>query len=333
MHILRYFILAIALILWAGGLFSTVSHWLYEAGVIAEDYRYGDLYRLWPLPKFKETHYRCPSANRSSDTSSTHLYIIGDSFSDPKQLSESDFGVSHYQRVAWEFQQRAQLDTSKRNVLFIETVERHFRDHFAVSVNQLIVQNDTSQTASLKPTLKQRIRNELNLKNVNERLESELFGQDWALWFKEVKAELTLKWFDRDNGAVTLAKNQQHIFLNLDTDTTNRLNSSFAPLTDKEVNTLVDSVNATADRYLRLGFDEVYLSIVPNKATILEPSRGVYNHLIERVQANPRLKVPFIDTYSRFKKAPSSPYWKSDTHWNCDGRSIWLQAVYQKVKI
>ncbi|GAB3700877.1 hypothetical protein GCM10027592_28300 [Spirosoma flavus] len=333
MPILRYFVLAIVLILWAGGLSSTVSHWLYETGIIADDYRFGDLYRLSPLPQFKEPAFECPSANRASDTASTHLYIIGDSFTEPQRLSEADFRVSHFQRVAWDFRQRAQLDTTKRNVLIIETVERHFREHFAHPISELVVQTDTSQSPTVRPPLRQRISNEFHRSDVEERLESALFSHDWAFWFKELKARLTLNWFDRDNGSVTLSENRQHIFLNLDIDTTKRLNSSFSPLTDREVNALVDTANATAERYRRLGFDEVYISLIPNKTSILEPSRGDYNHLIERIQANPRLNVPFIDTYNRFKNSPSSPYLKSDTHWNCEGRKMWLEGVWQKVRI
>ncbi|GAB3994758.1 hypothetical protein GCM10028807_33130 [Spirosoma daeguense] len=333
MSILRYVVLALALILWAGGISSTVSHWLYDAGIIADDYRFGDLYRLSPLPQFKQAPTNCSSENRSSDTASTQLYIIGDSFTEPQRLGKNDFRVSHYQRVAWDFQQRAQLNSTKRNILLIESVERHFREHFARPITELAVQNDTTQNPKPQLPLRQRISNEFHRSDVEERLESTLFSHNWAFWFKELKALMTLNWFGRDNGSVTLSTDQQHVFLNLDTDTTKLLNSSFSPLTDQEVNTLVDSANAVADRYRQLGFDEVYISLIPNKTSILEPNRGNYNHLIERIQANSRLKVPYIDTYSAFKNAPSSPYMISDTHWNCEGRAIWLRQVRQKLRL
>ena len=67
--------------LWGGGLSSTVSRWLYGMGVIADDYRYGDLYRLSALPQFKQVQPVCELVNRSSDTAATQLYLIGDSFS------------------------------------------------------------------------------------------------------------------------------------------------------------------------------------------------------------------------------------------------------------
>jgi hypothetical protein len=333
MRFLRYSVLLIALVLWGGGLSSTVSHWLYSVGVIADDYRFGDLYRLSALPTFKQLKVECASENRSSDTASTHLYLIGDSFSEPQRLSQSDFRVSHFQRVAWDYQQRAQLDPNKRNVLLIESVERHIREHFTRPVHEFIVETDTSRTPTPKLPLRQRISNEFHRSDVEERLESALFSHDWAFWFKELKARLTLNWFNRESSGVSLSKDHHHVFLRSDTDTTKVLNSSFARVADAEVSLVVDSLNAVADRYQRQGFDAVYLSIIPNKASILEPDRGYYNHLIERIQSHPKLRVPVIDTYGAYKGGATSPYLESDTHWNCEGRALWLRLVQEKIEI
>ncbi|GAB4033697.1 hypothetical protein [Spirosoma gilvum] len=333
MRVLRYVILIVAILLWGGGLSTTLSRWLYSIGVIVDDYRFGDLYRLSALPQFKVAQPTCPPSNRSSDTASTQLYLIGDSFSEPQRLGQSDFRVSHYQRVGWDNQQRIQLDPSKRNVLLIETVERHVRDHFAKHITEFVVVSDTVKNPIPKPTAWQRMSTELHRTDVEERLESALFSGDWAFWFKELKASLTLAWFDRANASVSLSRDHQHIFLHSDTDTANRLNSSFSRLTDREVNTLVDSINSVAKQYQQLGFDAVYLSLIPNKATILEQQRSDYNHLIERIQNHPKLVVPTINTFDRFKQAPQSPYLKSDTHWNCEGRAIWLDLIRQKLHI
>ena len=330
MRILNYTILLLAIILWLGGLSTTVSHWLYETGVIADDYRFGDLYRLSALPQFKQEQPECESANRSSDTASTQLYLIGDSFSEPERMGKSDFRVSYFQRVAWDNQQKVQLNPAKRNILILESVERHVREHFAKPVNEFVLSADTAQAPAIPQTLRKRLSHEWHRSDVEERLESTLFSQTWAFWFKELKASLTLDWFDRANASVSLSKDKKHVFLSSDTDAKKPLNSSFSLLSDREVNTLVDSINAVADRYKKLGFETVCLSMIPNKASILEPNRGVYNHLIERIQNHPNLRVPAIDTYTPFKNSPQSPYLKSDTHWNCEGRAIWLNLTRQQ---
>ena len=89
----------------------------------------------------------------------------------------------------------------------------------------------------------------------------------------------------------------------------------------------IKNINKTKTKYLQAGFDDVYLSIIPNKVSILSPELGNYNHLIERIQKDERLETPIIDTYSIFKKSPQKYYLKSDTHWTCDGREVWLQKV------
>lgn len=333
MRFLRYAVLIIAIILWAGGLFGTVSHWFYETGVIAEEYRYGDLYRLSSLPQFKQAQPVCGSANRASDTASTHLYLIGDSFTEPERIGKSDFRVSHFGRASWGRQHRIQLDSTKRNILLLESVERHFRQHFGYPITEFVVEADTGRTPTEQLTLAKRISSDFHRTDVEERLEATLFSHDWAFWFKELKAALTLKWFDRSSPKVSLSQDKKHIFLNLDTDTTLKVVSSFSGLTDRDVNTLVDSVNSVAARYQRLGFDAVYLSIIPNKASILETNRSDYNHLIERIQTNSRLAVPIINLYDAFKQAPTSPYLIGDTHWTCEGQRIWLERVRQKIGI
>lgn len=335
MRLLRYLILCVALVLWSAGLSTTVLHWLFNLGVIGDDYRFGDLYRLSALPQFKVDQPVCESPNRSSDTDSTHLYLIGDSFSEPQRLNQSDFRVSHYQRVGWDHSQPIQLDPSKRNVLLIESVERHVREHFTRSVNEFVVVADTNRTRRRLPSLGEQIKNDFHRTDVEERLESALFSQNWALWLKETKARLTLNWFGRAYTSVSLSNDRQHVFLHSDTDTTKAkvLNSSFSPLTDTDVDKLVEGINNAADHYRSQGFSEVFLSMIPNKASILEPDRGAYNHLIERIQVNPNLRVPVVNTYDAFRKKSATVYLKSDTHWSCEGRDTWLNLVYQTLHI
>ncbi len=333
MRLLRSVGLLIGLALWSGGLLTPVSRWLYKTGVVADDYRFGDLYRFAPLPRFKQPQPHCPADRRASDTARTHLYIIGDSFTEPQRLSQADFRVSHYQRLAWDNPQRVQLDRTKRNVLLIESVERHVRERFPQPVTDVVIERDTAQTPQPQPSWWNRIAGNWHNADVEQRLEAVLFSHDWAWWFKERKAALTLNWFDRTDPNVSLSTDKQHIFLRSDTDPQKPLNESFSSLTDQEIGGIVAGLNATAGHFRRAGFDAVYVSIIPNKASILEPDRRSYNHLIERIQEHPKLRVPMVDTYAPFRTAPGSPYLPGDTHWNCRGRALWLRAVRQRLGI
>ena len=335
LKLLRYLTLALAITLYAGGCSRVVLHYFYQTGLAADDYRFGDLYRLSNLPQFKEEQPPCPPLplRRSGpDQKPVNLYLIGDSFSEPERLGPGDFSASYFSRTKWENQRRVQLDPTKRNVLLIETVERHFRDHFSQPVTSLGVVADTNQKPA-PPTLplRQRIQAVVALippsAVVEERLETLLFGHPWALWWKEQKAAFTLTVFDRANPKVGLSRDKQHVFVGLDTDTTTGKTSAFTPLPNRELDLLVDSLNTVYDHYRSLGFD----AVIPNKVTLLAPGLGSYNHLIERVQQHPRLRMPSIDIYSVYKKARQPLYAVGDSHWNCTGRALWLRTVNEQL--
>ena len=339
MRLVRYLVMVVVCVLWLGGCFRPVMHQLYETQVVVDDYRYGDLYRLSNLPQFKEPRTPCPNpafTNATLPASAPNLYIIGDSFTEPGRLSATDLPVHQLRWQHWENPNRqlVQLDTSRRNVLVLESVERHVRDHAGIPINKLIVVADSNRTGvpePQKPSWQAQLVEIVRSKGIEERLETVLFSHDLFLFFRECKAVINQRWFNRLAPTVSLSTNQQHIFIYLDTTPDRPLNSAFAPLSDVEVDTLVAHVNEAAARYKQAGFDDVILSIVPNKATILDPGRGVYNHLIERVQQHPTLAISVVDIYTPFR-APHPPYYaRGDSHWNCAGRQIWLDALTRAI--
>lgn len=337
LRLLRYLVLLVTLVIYAGGCSRSVLQFFYQTGIAADDYQFGDLYRLSNLPQFKEAQKPCEAFKPvRKPTTLTALYLIGDSFTEPERVGPSDFPVNYFLRTKWENPNRVQLDTTRRNVLVIETVERHFRDHFSQPVTSLAVVSDTNQKSTPpSPTVGQRIRSVVGLIQpsalVEERLETLLFGHAWALWWKEQKAAFNLNVFDRASPKIGLSRDRQHIFVGLDTDTTTGKTAAFTPLPTAELDALIDSLNVVYDRYRALGFDAVYLSIIPNKVTLLAPDLGLYNHLIERVEQHPRLRMPVIDVYAAYRKARQPLYAIGDSHWNCAGRAIWLEAVNDKL--
>ncbi len=331
---MRYLILLLVLILWLGGCSREVMQTLYKTGVIADDYRYGDLYRLSNLPQFKDPVQVCPPPAPPPSGEGVALYVIGDSFTEPERLSQRDFPGSDFLRTKWENQNRVLLDTAKRNILLIETVERHFREHFAQPVTMLTIVADTARPqtpATNQASITRQLSDFIQSKGIEERLETVLFSQNVFLWFRELKASLNLNGFGRVAPTVGISQDHNHLFAGLDTDTTKHKNSSFAALPNAELKSLIDSANATADRYRGLGFDAVYLSIIPNKASILDPAQGRYNHLIERVEGHPRLRVPVVSVYEQYKRQPDRVYAAGDSHWNCTGRRIWIEQVRKTI--
>ena len=120
-----------------------------------------------------------------------------------------------------------------------------------------------------------------------------------------------------------LSKDKKHLFYFKDTDTT-LINSSYSKLTDSELELMVANMDSTVKAYQSKGFEHVFISIIPSKATILAPNDGVYNHLIERFEAKANGKFPIIDIYQLYSQHRSKVFEFNETHWTCFGKNIWL---------
>ncbi len=329
--ILKYLILIIAIYLWI----QAYSPFVYkEIGgkfkLFPDDYRYGDLYRLSYLPQFKEKAKKCvPISQKCGEIVSINLFIIGDSFTEAERVNEKDFPIEKYQYVHWAKHTDYQIDTTKRNVLILETVERTFKEHFSSVVDNFSNQKEEAPNLTLRKRIEQKtveIEKTIVPDGIEERLTHTLFNYDFFLWFRELKAYLNLNIFGRTEDEVVLSADKQYIFYADEADSTNS-KSAFYPVNDSEIELFIQNINQTRKKYLNAGFDEVYLSIIPNKVSILSPDLGKYNHLIERIQGDKRLETPIIDTYSIFTKSPQKYYLKSDTHWTCEGRNVWLEKT------
>ena len=88
-------------------------------------------------------------------------------------------------------------------------------------------------------------------------------------------------------------------------------------------------IQALFDRAVNLGFDEVYLSVIPNKSSLLIKDDPAYNHLIERIEGHPELQIPLISVWKAFTE--QNYYQKGDSHWNCAGQKIWVDAVNERL--
>jgi hypothetical protein len=263
-----------------------------------------------------------------------NLYIIGDSFTEEQRVSKKDIIAANYTNIHWSKETDIQLDTTQKNILILETVERTFKEHFSQEVDNFNlgkINQENTERKSWKRRLKEKIDRSIAFifpksESIEQRFEASLFSYDFFLKFRELKANLNNIFFDRIEKKVILSKDKNNIFFSEESSPTDS-HSAFYPFNDKEKAVLVNNINNTQKKYLSEGFDEVYLSIIPNKVSILAQDLGNYNHLIERIQADSSLNTPIIDTYSEFIQNPSKYYLKSDSHWTCEGRDLWLKKV------
>lgn len=330
MKILRYIALAIACLIWIVGLTPTILPWLWKEQVVEDGYQYGDLYKLSNLPEFRDPRRQCTgyaAPARPQSAKKVHLYIIGDSFTEKGRVEKKDFPVDKYTWVKWSDILHIKLDTTEQNILLIESVERHFRQKFASSALKVLVPDTATFVQDGAPTkFMYRLDEAFKGSHTADRLDGFLFQNDFVLRMKELKADFNHRFFNRVGTGVTLVNDDRDIVYYMDTDTPNST-SAFTPVRATEVDSIVTNLNASRDFADSLGFDNVILSIIPNKVSVLSPDYGEYNNVIEKVYTHPGLAIPYVDVLADFRRMGRSAYLKGDSHWTCEGQTLWLNKI------
>lgn len=313
------------------------QRWLDQKGFIPNQYSHGDLYNLTNLRAFREENYAENADLVKADAPkkryhNVHLYTIGDSFTDMDTMYYAG-GRNVHVWVGHDHPPVEPLDTTKRNILVIEFIERVLQERlYAPDYEQVYMQGGVVPATQRDMVGQQPVQTKEPTEwlfarfgsEINQRLEFILFNSKLFTWFKEFKAQIMLSGFDRVSGAV-ISHDKQHLFYTLEADTSFVL-SAFRPISDRKLDTLVTNLNTIRRHYRRMGFDEVYVCLIPNKVTILEPTYGQYNHQIERIEANPRLEAPIISTIDTMRHHPEW-YHLGDGHWNKQGKRFWLRQV------
>ncbi len=328
--ILKYTVLLAAVFYWAVAVFKSMYHFAADKNLFDDSYSYGDLYRLSLLPQFKEATGPC-AFPKVSKNDNINLHLVGDSFCNNGKLKAENFAADSAVVHNWAFPAAIPaLPKNKKNILIIESVERSLGLRFNKVEKGLSIQNKSVNAAegALNEGFWEYY--EKNNKGIDERLAYTVFYYPFFRKLKEYKAWLELTLFGRSNSNVVVSKNGQHIFYADEADSS-RSSSSFYPIDDATINEIVDHLNATATYYKSIGFDQVYLSLIPNKVSILEPKRHQYNRNLEKIVRHPKLQIPTIDVFSAFSLEPEKIYYKSDTHWNCYGQGLWLQKVNESL--
>lgn len=336
------------ILLWLAFAIGASSPFYYQLlrNNILEPYeKYGDMYRFANLPQFKQLQPQCKRPYHNVPISSKKniaLYTVGDSFLEPWRINEADFPFKVYRNIHWHDENvQTILDTTLTNVLVLECAERHSRERFGqVPLNYKIVKSYESTPWVPKSRIQKvvdfgkeswaTIKKNIFTPETPDHLEHLLFSADWLLPVKEFKATMNLNLFDRVNTSASLSKDKKHIFYYKDTDTT-LINSSYSKLADSELDIMAANMDSTVKAYKMQGFNHVFVSIIPSKASILAPNDGVYNHLIERFEAKVNGKFPVINIYKQYAENRLKVFEFNETHWTCFGKNIWVNNTTEMI--
>ena len=303
----------------------------------SDKYKFGDLFGMGYYPLIKEEvaqkkrtlPIENPKTDKKINLCLVHDSYLGRSFLKSKQQIHSADTIYDLE-YPW-FRNRANaaisLDTSKINVLVFEIVERNlfrFDEKTALSIVQLDGINKNSavnpEATKKKSTLKYWKEIIFSL-SVNKSLEFLLFDIRLFTPVKELKSYINYHFFDRTVPQIFVSENQKQLYLS---DIKPSIENK---ITRRETEKTVSTLNKTHDFYKAKGFDHVYFSIIPNPVAIVEPEASRYNGQIPMIQNSPNLKMPIIDIYSDFTKSKTDLYFKSDTHWNQDGFTLWINKL------
>ena len=328
MKVLKYIALVIFGFLWFLGCSRDTVVYLVDNGFIGDDFRYGDLYRLSNLSAYRVPAEKCDRPYRGAKVP-VALYLAGDSFTEEGRVNRKEYATDRYFRSFVADGQVPLQPSDGKKILVIETVERHLRERFSEKpwMNWVVPQPAAAvpgpESFSFAGLYRALV--DYKIPYREEMHESVLFSSDFILKIKEWKADFNYRIFGRVDPKVGVLKNQ----LVYDLDLAPGISSVYDPVPEEEISRIVKHANATREHYRSLGFDEVYLSIIPNKSSLLIRDDTAYNHLVERVEGHPDLQVPVISVWKAF--TAKNYYQAGDSHWNCAGQKLWVDAVNERL--
>ncbi|HEX8022978.1 hypothetical protein [Mucilaginibacter sp.] len=315
------------------------TNWYKAFFSYSDKWRYGDLYGMSNLPQYKLElelfkHYP-PKPGRQS--SNRVLYIIGDSFLADKVLYGAFDGFDNVIFLDRRFSfGPIKLDSTKQNYLIMEFAERNLNsydisktDEIRWTTNEIkngINFSNTPRVGNQPPaaSIFERVGNIIFNKDLSRNLELILFDNKLATSFKEVKASLNYNLFNRVAKEVAVSTDKKRLLFNITVDTAS-LQSAFRPKTNPALDSIVNNLDIARNYYLAIGFKKVFLSVIPNPASVYDVKRMPYNHLLERVEQ--KTDLPVIPLYNIFKSDKRNLFYRSDSHWNPLGLDIWVSET------
>jgi len=304
---------------------------------------YGGLYGMCYLPEYRIPFSYSIKAAQPSSEKNIDLYVFCDSYLYYSTKESHFYGIDSLIKIKWweipTYRQISSLNKNKHNVLVIEMTERYVRDictdYYGITnllkidstYNSKLKEETVQDTFSFSDFLEKHFFNP----NINSNLEMNLFDYPLFRSVKEFKAEFNYKVFNRVNNDVFVDTANKFLFYKPTLSGDQKMNS-FYPLYSNELPLICQTLNKVYDYYKSKGFDEIYLALIPNPVTMVNPSLGTYNRLIPKINEMDSLRIQIFDIYSVFATEPAKYYSTNDTHWNSAGLQSWLDRMNELLK-
>jgi len=295
---------------------SSNSKWFnYFIDFAPNPYRYGDVFYYSSLPKYKSKLNRgkfCLYKQRANNN--INLTVIGDSYF--RDFDSCSFNVQNYNFIHWDNVPDTinYLNKNDINILIIETTERYSLWRL-VNSNLIVEGKKHTNIDSVKVDL-----------NSEDKLQYIVTNYEPFISLKSLKAQIYLNLFDKVDGRVSKPDIYNNVFLKEVTDT-NSIYSAYYNISDTYIDNIVESLNLSDKKLKSIGFDYIYLSIVPNSVGLNKYYKKNYNYVANRIMQDKKLQMQTINTYKLFNNSDLCAYYYNDSHWNRTGQILWLTYV------
>ena len=347
----RYFNFLIVVILGAiyycsnnPALIKSYTEFRYKSRCLYSDkFGYGDLYGMSYL-----SDYRIPSthkihAARQAFKNDIDLYLFCDSYLNDFIEKNHFYGVDSLYKIRWwelqTYKQITSLDKKKRNILVLEIAERRVRiicSNYSSNINMLKIDSthslpNTFSESDSKFSFSSFLTTHFFNPQINNNLELNLFDYKIFRPFRELKADFIFNLFNRVNNNVYLDTSKMFLYY-MPTVSGEQNENVFFPVDSNEIKLICSTLNKVYSYYIGQGFNEIYLSIIPNTVTMVNPSIGKYNNLIPSLYALDSLRMCIFDVSKIYSNNPQKYYSRNDTHWNSKGLQAWVDNFNKILK-
>ena len=303
----------------------------------------GEAYRNTKIHQFQEPIPPSPPRlpdDAYVDIDQARVYTIGDSFfwmrlgyhDFPTQLQldlqEPVVHLGHRDRInPIRAMKYAGADTERKRVLLLSTVERYIRETFDEPYDLHPVIEGGAEANRVSYTTRARLLRRWMFLDLEKRLQylleynylSFLLASQWATFSYHAFGTV-------DEWAGLTADDQ--VFVAESTSRTSP-RGVFTPVSQEEIEQIATHISNVRAELLKTYQTELVVMLIPNKITLhLEHVDQAYNGLLPRLTHALKMRgVPTVDLYEAYRAAEVPLYYRSDPHWNEEGRRIALQTL------
>jgi hypothetical protein len=299
-------------------------------------YKYGDFYAMTKLSAFKAPIKGASQTTVTALDTNDAIFMLGDSYTQSGRVDSPCFNGA---RFIWHHYGDDYLpviiDTTKRNILVFEIIERDLlRTCKAIVAKQ--APNNANASGNLVQVYNRFawLKPYFNTKGIEQNLEYLTSYSESSNFLQELKADFKFHVLNEIDPRVHYNSSRKLLYLKSTIDSTVE-GSCYKRLTDEDKGIIQQGFALYAAHAETAGFKKIIVSVIPEKTRVYPAVEGVQNDLhtyLYQLQAQ-MPDVCFMDVLKTIntKKDSQMLWWPNDTHWKPAAGDLWLNALNDSI--